>query len=446
MSALAAKPTQRDRLVDAMIELCARIGYQDVSVAQVSSRAGVSSATFYEQFGGKEACLLAAFEAARERVFRQIGQTTTSEAWSDAARDSLKGLFAGLQADPAAGRLLFVEALAGGAVVREERERALAAQEKRVHDYLVSRPAGSETLDIPVAALSGARRYIVSRHLRTHSEDLLPSRIDDILTWMGCYAIPAGQERWSEGPGALLQSPASASQLSPSPEASDGRPERLPRGRHGLPPSVVARSQRTRIVAGTADVIAAKGYTSATVADIVSAAGVSRDVFYDHFADKQNAYLEAQQFATQAILSTCAAAYFSATDWPERVWRALDSLLKLVAEHPAIAQLRLVECYAAGEVAVRSTEELVRAAAIFLEEGFGYRAKEDPLPRLCAQAISGAILEMISQHVARNDTTELPSHLPQLTYIALAPFIGTEEAIRSVTEASASLAQGANSG
>ena len=257
---------------------------------------------------------------------------------------------------------------------------------------------------------------------------------------MSCYMIPAGEERWSTGPDALLQISASAAARSSLPGAgADGRPERLPRGRHGLPPSVVARSQRNRLIAGTAEVMAAKGYANATVADIVSAAGVSRDVFYDHFADKQNAFLEAQQFATQAILNTCAAAYFSVSDWPERVWRALDAMLKLIAEHPAIAHLRLVECYAAGEAAIRSIEEFVRAATIFLEEGFSYREQNRALPRLCTQAISGAVLEVLSRGVARGESAELPRYLPQLTYISLVPFMGTEDAIRAVTQASATL-------
>lgn len=441
MSAIGPKPTQRQRLVSAMIDLCARVGYQSVSIAEVSSRAGVSSATFYEQFDGKEDCLLAAFSAARARVYRQMEPQRTSESWRDSARDALEGLFGGLQADPAAGRLLFVESLAGGEQMREEREHALAEQERRVEDFLASRPLGGETLDIPVVALEGARRYIVSRHLRTHGEDLLSSRVEEILTWMSCYAIPAGKERWSTGPDALLPASASATAQSGLPGAGmDGRPERLPRGRHGLPPSVVARSQRNRLIAGTAEVMAAKGYANATVADIVSAAGVSRDVFYDHFADKQNAFLEAQQFATQAILNTCAAAYFSVSDWPERVWRALDAMLKLIAEHPAIAHLRLVECYAAGEAAIRSIEEFVRAATIFLEEGFTYRVENRVLPRLCTQAISGAVLEVLSRGVARGESAELPRHLPQLTYISLVPFMGTEEAIRAVTHASATLA------
>jgi AcrR family transcriptional regulator len=419
-----------------MIELCAQLGYQAVSVAQVSSKAGVSSATFYEQFEGKEDCLLAAFRAARARVFKQMRPVTTSGDWSDAARETLVVLFSGLQADPDAGRLLFVEALAGGPRMREERERAMAEQEQRVREYLESRPEGTETLDIPVAGLEGARRYIVSRHLRTQSEDRLASLVEDMLSWMGSYARPSGSAGWSTGPEALLGTSAVTCGL-PMPEAPELWPARLPRGRHGLPPSVVARSQRTRIIGATAEVMTSKGYANATVADIVSAAGVSRDVFYEHFADKQNAFLETQQFAGQHIVDTCAAAYFSQSEWPLRVWSALDALLNLIAQHPAIAHLRIVECYAAGATAIRSTEEVIRAATIFLEEGFSYRSEARELPRLSAQAVTGAILEILHRHVARGEATELPRRLPQLTYIALAPFTGAEEAIRLVMQASA---------
>jgi AcrR family transcriptional regulator len=442
LSAIAPKPTQEQRLVRAMIELCARVGYHEISVAHVSSTAGVSSATFYQHFESKEDCLIAAFRAARVRVFRHIEPVPEASDWFAAARQSLKGLFAGLEADPDAGRLLFVESLAGGRRMRSERERALAEQERLVGDFLESRPAGTDTLDIPVAAIEGARRYIVSRHLRTQSEDRLRSLKEDWLTWMGSYARPAESSPWSTRRGALLPGPAGARA-----QLSDGsRPPqrtRLPRGRHGLPPTVVARSQLTRIIAGTAEVMMAKGYSDATVSDIVAAAGVSRDVFYEHFSDKKAAFLEAQQFRTQGIVDVCATAYFSAAEWPRRVWSALGAWLDLIAEHPAIAHLRLVECYAVGAAAIRVTEEIMSAATIFLEEGFSYDGGPPRAPRLASEAITGAILELVHHDVAGGRTAELPQRLPQLTYIVLAPFVGADEAIRLVSEIRAGAHEGA---
>jgi AcrR family transcriptional regulator len=420
--------SQRDRLVDASIELAAHTGYQNVSVAQVSAHAGVSSATFYEQFKDKEDCLLAAFRVARARVYSAVRPVEADGDWVASARATLGGLFDGLQVDPDAGRLLFVEALAGGPRMREERERLLEKYEGRVQAFLDGAAVSGDSLDIPVAALEGARRSIVARHLRTHSEDRLPGLVEDMIAWIGSYALPAGQERWSIGPHALLEAPP-APQPVPPPGGLGQRPERLPRGRHGLSAGVVARSQHARIVFGTAEVMAAKGYTNATVADIVAAAGISRDVFYEHFADKQSAFLEAQQFATQFIFDSCSAAYFSAGIWPERVWSALGALLGLIASNPALAHLRVVECYAAGPVAVRSTEELLRAATVFLEEGYRYRRQATELPHLCSHAITGAVFEIIYRHVASGRAGELPRHLPQLAYIAIAPFTGREQAI-----------------
>ena len=133
VSAQAPKRTQRERLIDAMIELAAQSGYQGVSIAQISSRAGVSSATFYEQFDDKEDCLLAAYQAAsgagvRADADRRRGSATGR---TPHARRSTP-LAGGLQSDPDAGRLLFVEALAGGPRMREERRRVLGAFERRV--------------------------------------------------------------------------------------------------------------------------------------------------------------------------------------------------------------------------------------------------------------------------------------------------------------------------
>jgi len=244
------------------------------------------------------------------------------------------------------------------------------------------------------------------------------------------YAVPVGREHWSTGPEALLPEPPEPE----SPTSSGHRRRRLPRGRHGLPAGVIARSQRTRIIYGTAEMMMSKGYENVTVADIVAAAGVSREVFYEHFSDKQHAFLEAQQHPTQHILDICATAYFSVSDWPERVWNTFGALIGMIAANPAISHLRLVECYAAGPEAIRRAEEITRSFTIFLEEGYSYRPEARDLPRICSHAIAGAVFEVIQRHVGRGDYAGLTQRLPQLTYIAIAPFTGAEEAVRLVSE------------
>jgi hypothetical protein len=53
---------------------------------------------------------------------------------------------------------------------------------------------------------------------------------------------------------------------------------------------------------------------------------------------------------------------------------------------------------------------------------------------MCSEAITGAIFEIIQRHVAQGDVTSLPMQLPQLVYIAIAPFIGCDKAIELVEE------------
>ncbi len=428
----ATRKTQRERLVDAMIELAAQAGYQSVSIAQLSARAGVSSATFYEQFSDKEDCLLAAYQTAAELLLAEAAPVVASGGdWSQAALHTLSRLALALQANPDAGHLLFVEALSGGNRIRETRRVVLGAFEQRVQEFLDSTPDGMYTLDLPAVAAIGALRTILARHLRAHSEHELPSLAEDGVEWVRSYAVPAASEHWSTSARALL--PASPGRENGA-RAAARRPTRLPRGRHGLPPRVIARSQRTRILYGTAEVMLAKGYAAATVADIVAAAGVSRDVFYEHFADKQHAFLEAQQHPTQHILDTCAAAYFSANEWPERLWRMYGVLIQMIRENPAVAHLRLIECYAAGPEAIRRAEGITRSFAIFLEEGYSYRPEARDLPRICSQAIAGGVFEVIQRHVGRGELDELARRLPQLTYIAVAPFMGPEAAIEALEE------------
>ena len=419
---------RRRRLIDAMIELCADRGYLNFSVADVSTTAGVSSKTFYQLFSDKEDCLLAAYRASADGLLGDVRPVAGDGDWNQAARSALEHLLDALQRNPQAGRLLLVEALAGGGAVRAERERVLGLFERRAQQFLDSAPAGAQTLDLPVTALIGAVRGLVSRELRRHSEENLPLLVEDLQRWIESYGAPAGRPRWSTGRCSAL--PARAAKP-PGADKTISAPQRLPRGRHRLPAAVVARSHRDRIVHGTAEVIAERGYAEATVSEIVTAARISREVFYEHFSSKQDAYLAAQQYATQQILETCTAAYFAGSSWPERVWNALSALIDVLVANPQLAQLRLVECYAAGPIAIEQSEQLVRASTIFVQEGFNSPAAGN-VPAIAAHAIAGYVFEEFYAHISGGRLAELPRLLPRLVYVATAPFLGTDASIDAV--------------
>ena len=352
-----------------MIELSAQGGYQTVSVAQVSSHAGVSSATFYELFDGKEDCLLAAYGAAADRLFAHMRPLQGAGDWSETARGVIGGLLKGLESDPKAGRVLLIDVLTGGPRLRRELQRVRWGVRTPSGRLSGERPGGS---DHARPHRHGARRsgaqHLQPASAHAHRGSPADGRSTTCSHGWAPTRYPRDARAGAPGPGAA------AGRLDRRPQAADGPPSVLrrvfPAVGTGCPRGVVARSQRTRIIYGTAEVMMAKGYANATVTDIVAAAGVARDVFYEHFTDKQHAFLEAQQHPTQYILDACSAAYFSVEGWPARMWSYLQTLLQLIASNPALSHLRLVECYAAGPAAMRRAEEITRSFTIFLEEGY----------------------------------------------------------------------------
>jgi AcrR family transcriptional regulator len=436
--------TQRERLIDAIIELTGQFGYQGLSIAQISARAGVSSATFYEQFADREECLLAAYRSVTDRTLERMASSLQQGEWAGAARPAFAEVIRSVQADPDGGRVMFVEAAAGGPRLREAARSVLDGMVANAELLLDRAPSGGVTLDIPSRALIGAVRGVISAHLRTHSEDRLPRLTEDLLAWMASYAVSSELGRWSTGPEALLADGLRPSgQVTAAPEEA-AEPPRLPRGRHGLPAGAVARNQRTRLILATASVTMSKGYANTTVADVVASAGVAKEAFYKHFRDKEQAFLEAQEHPTRQILDAVVSAYFSAGEWHERIWRALQTLLALIAANPAMSHLRLVECYTAGPAAIRRAEEIVHSFTIFLEEGYRTSPQAEGLPRLFSQTISGAIFELIQHEVVAGRSEEIPARLPQLAYVAIAPFLGpaaTVELLREKIAASGAAAQ-----
>jgi AcrR family transcriptional regulator len=414
-----------------MTELAARDGYHEVSISRLASHAGVSHATFYEQFAEKDECFAAAYRDAADRLLGRMRSTAWTVERPQAKRAAVEYLLKAVAEDPAAGWLVFLEGLANRAQIPAERERLMDVYASAVEEFLREAPRNEMALDIPAIALVGAVRAIVSRRLRAGAADQLPLLLDDLESWMQSYATPAGQARWSTGPKARLDtalSPISGALQMPSAT----KPAPLPRGRHGLSAAAVARNHRERIVYATAEVVWEKGYAAMTVADIVAAASVARDTFYQHFADKQDAFRAAQQNNLYENLAVGAIRFFEGAGWPERMWNVLESIARFVAEQPAVANLRFVEPYAAGPEAIQRMDDATLNFTFFVAEGYSYRPEARNLPHLCSEAIAGATFETIRHEIAHGRATKLPRMLPRLTYVAIAPFTGPLQAVKLI--------------
>lgn len=207
----------------------------------------------------------------------------------------------------------------------------------------------------------------------------------------------------------------------------DLRKWRLPRGRHGLPREIVTRSQRERLLAAVVRVIAAKGYESTTVADILDEAGVGRESFYELFDDKRQCMLTAHSLLVDDLVDRVEAAYVTAGPWEDRVREGLLVALEWFASSPDVGRFTLVEVSAIGPASLERFEAEFNRFIKLLDDGRGEGAPQPQFPQAASLAISGT-LARVYEEVIRERTAELPSLLPALTFELLVPFIGEEAA------------------
>lgn len=132
-----------DRILEAVLLVSAELGYEQVSVRDVLERAGVSRATFYKHFEGKEACFVKAHgdacEWLRERL---LGAAKRQPSCREGLRAALTELLEFCANQPAIAKAVIVEVHAAG-------PRALAQRE--------------DLMERLSRALDGARREIPSR-------------------------------------------------------------------------------------------------------------------------------------------------------------------------------------------------------------------------------------------------------------------------------------------
>ncbi len=118
-------------MLGAAARVVGEVGYGGMSVARITSRAGVSRRTFYEQFEDREDCFLALFDETLDRASKVARDAAiaagTGDRWRERVRAGLYALLGLVEDDPALGSLLIVDALAVGPRVLGRRARALAA-------------------------------------------------------------------------------------------------------------------------------------------------------------------------------------------------------------------------------------------------------------------------------------------------------------------------------
>lgn len=177
------------------------------------------------------------------------------------------------------------------------------------------------------------------------------------------------------------------------------KPRRLPRGRHALSPEEVLRDQRERLLAAVPGAIAEHGYETASVADVVRRAAVSRNAFYKNFTDKQDCVAQALEARHEQLFEILTAPCEEGASLEERVDASLEAGLAALAAEPEVARLLFVEAPAAGEgIALRYHEWLARYGTLLRAAAPDLPAELLPAPEV-EQVIVGGIASRIASEL-----------------------------------------------
>ena len=173
------RASQRGRLICAIADSVAAKGYAATSVADVIALAGVSRKTFYEHFGDKEDCFLAAYDHGAKATYEALVNAAEGLTdWREILDAVLTTWLDFLDADLSFTRAYMIEFWAAGDAARERwklrRDRTgelmktlhkLARKEDpsivRVSDTVVAAVVGGVNRVLISHVLSGGRKPLI---------------------------------------------------------------------------------------------------------------------------------------------------------------------------------------------------------------------------------------------------------------------------------------------
>lgn len=127
-SAAQRSAERRQRLLDAALELFGTEGYRRTPIEQLCQQAGVSTRSFYEEFGAREQLLIAVHDEINRRVFEAVAAAVTACEDDDVegrVHAGARAYFETMMGDPRRARIGLVETVGVSPEVEAARRAAI---------------------------------------------------------------------------------------------------------------------------------------------------------------------------------------------------------------------------------------------------------------------------------------------------------------------------------
>jgi AcrR family transcriptional regulator len=192
--------------------------------------------------------------------------------------------------------------------------------------------------------------------------------------------------------------------------------DRLPPGRHGLSRDEVSDDQRDRMLQGMTEAAFDSGYASVTVADVLKRAGVSRETFYEQFANKEDCFMAAYETAVATLMEALGEAIQAVEGGlPDLIDRIIGCYLEVLGD-TKLAWTFLIEINAVGPAAVKQRAETQARGLDVIAAAMGANDKRQ---RFACDALFVMLIGLVAQRVATGKGDTLAELREPLVEVAL---------------------------
>jgi AcrR family transcriptional regulator/DNA-binding MarR family transcriptional regulator len=179
---------QRSRLLGGAVAAVEELGWSNVTVASIASRARVSRKTFYDLFTDREDCLLAVLRDTQERIVNElVAGDLDGLAWRERVRMGLWTILCFFDREPELARLCVVQSAFGGSDVLAWRLGVLARLTAIVDEGRLERARASEVPHLAAEGTVGAVVAILNLRLLDGEDGSLRGLLGAL---MGLIVLP----------------------------------------------------------------------------------------------------------------------------------------------------------------------------------------------------------------------------------------------------------------
>lgn len=175
---------QRERLIAGLIDVLYEVGYQRTTVSLIGQRAAVSKSDFYKHFASKDDCFFAAYEAAIERIRKQVQDACTQHdegEWSPRVRDGIAALLTSFACDPALATISLVEGLRVGPGVYDRYQAAIESFVPYLREGAPAAPDGGQVPEATDEAVVGGIASLLGRRVLAGEVEQLGELLPEVL-------------------------------------------------------------------------------------------------------------------------------------------------------------------------------------------------------------------------------------------------------------------------